>query len=288
MHLDHLASRRDRRAKPSGVSPRVAGFGAAVLVAELLLTPFAEAQGPAPAVPPTAPPLVAPTAPAAPMAPATSVPTDAAPSAPATTSAPAAAPPYPGVPPLSAPAPGNPAPDLVSPSVDGTPNRSGYTANGRLSFLVGDGFGGSSNFYGLGLGASGGYAIAGKVYLGLGIVRHFGSKGSFTPTPDTPATTAQYSIIYWGADAGYEITAGPVIIRPYLGAGAATPQIDVETSTTSAHGSGDTKLYLAPAVAVLVPLGKTYCIGADGRYVAVTGGGDASALGLFATVGVRL
>jgi hypothetical protein len=68
--------------------------------------------------------------------------------------------------------------------------------------LLGLGF---TNFYGFGLGARGGYTLPNHVYLGGTLVYSFGWSG--------------YGSFFTGFEGGYDIEAGPLIVRPYGGVG---------------------------------------------------------------------
>lgn len=69
--------------------------------------------------------------------------------------------------------------------------------------------GAATNGYGFGAGARVGYTFATPIYLGASFMYHAGS--------DDDRLSYAY---YPSAELGYDIGAGPVLIRPYAGAGA--------------------------------------------------------------------
>src|SRR5689334_11768027 len=71
--------------------------------------------------------------------------------------------------------------------------------------------------YGAGVGARGGLTLPFKVYLGGAFVYHLGLH---------PSSSSSSNVWYLGAEAGYDIAAGPVTIRPYVGAGYANWRLE--------------------------------------------------------------
>jgi hypothetical protein len=163
---------------------------------------------------------------------------------------------------------------------------------GSVGALLGVGFVTSSNTAdinpaGFGLGVRGGYTLPMNVYLGGTFVYHFGGSESF------PGGDASYNMFYFGVEGGYDIAAGPVIVRPYLGLGdvvghfsmpginlgplGATPPI---SESSGAFG-------LWPGVAVLYPI-DNFFVGGDARFVIATGdNSDFSEFSIFATGGLK-
>jgi len=145
--------------------------------------------------------------------------------------------------------------------------------------LVGYGFKDGTNF---GLGVRGGYTLPMNVYLGGTFVYHLGKSQS------TAVGDVSSNIYYFGFEGGYDIAAGPVVVRPYLGLGAATavasiPAFDFGGVTMPASSATDTRFGLWPGASVLYPLGSAF-IGADARYLIVE---DYNAFSVFATGGVQ-
>jgi hypothetical protein len=84
--------------------------------------------------------------------------------------------------------------------------------------LLGYGF---KDGVGLGLGARGGYTLPMNVYLGGTFVYHLGKS----------VGGASVNIFYLGVEGGYDITAGPFVIRPFLGLGPAFAHVSAPAIT---------------------------------------------------------
>ena len=131
---------------------------------------------------------------------------------------------------------------------------------------------------GVGLGARGGYTLPMNVYLGGTFVYHLGkSEGDATA-----------NIYYLGVEGGYDIAAGPVIVRPYLGLGPAIVHVSLPTVCIGAGfgcvggSASDTRFGFWPGVTVLYPI-DNFFVGGDARFLVVS---DSSAFSLFATGGM--
>jgi hypothetical protein len=143
---------------------------------------------------------------------------------------------------------------------------------GSVAGLLGYGFKDGVN---LGLGVRGGYTLPMNLYLGGTFVYHLGKSENDVSS----------NLYYFGVEGGYDIGAGPVVIRPYLGLGAATamasiPAIPGFTEKTTAS---ETRFALWPGATVLYPIGSAF-IGADARFLIVD---EFNAFSLFATGGVH-
>ncbi len=138
--------------------------------------------------------------------------------------------------------------------------------------LLGYGFKDGLN---LGLGVRGGYTLPMNVYIGGTFVYHLGkSEGG-----------ADVNLFYVGPEGGYDIPAGPVVVRPYLGLGVASAKV---TSDLSAFGGGkisdsSSRFAVWPGATVLYPLGNAF-VGGDARFLIVS---DFNAFSLFATGGYQ-
>jgi len=133
------------------------------------------------------------------------------------------------------------------------------------AILGGWGFNGAAK---LGLGLRAGYTLPMHVYVGATFVYHLGeSEGGATA-----------SFFYPGAEGGYELTLGPVLVRPYVGVGALVLHESLPPQSAS-------KMYFAlwPGVMAAYPITPMFFVGADARYT-ISGYGF---LGLFATFGAR-
>jgi len=134
----------------------------------------------------------------------------------------------------------------------------------------------------LGLGVRAGYTLPMNLYLGGTFVYHLGKSES------TPFGDVSTHLYYFGVEGGYDIYAEPVIVRPYLGLGAATASATVPSSTfagvTVEGGStSDTKFGVWPGATVLYPI-QNFFVGADARFLIVS---DFNAFSLFATGGAQ-
>jgi hypothetical protein len=142
--------------------------------------------------------------------------------------------------------------------------------------LVGNGF---KDGYNLGIGARAGVTLPMSVYVGGTFVYHLGKSEH-----DVTA-----NLWYLGAEGGYDLDVGPLTIRPYLGLGythfmVSAPDVCLAGQCVSVEPI-DGKFSLWPGATAIVGLGGWF-VGADLRYVVVTGADDANALTAFATVGV--
>lgn len=151
--------------------------------------------------------------------------------------------------------------------------------HGSVGALVGYGFKDGTN---LGLGLRGGYTLPMNLYLGGTFVYHLGK------SVDTGFGDAKVNVYYLGFEGGYDIGAGPVVIRPYLGLGPAmghssSPAISAGAFSIPETSTTDTRFGLWPGATVLFPLSSAF-IGADARYLIVE---DFNAFSLFATGGLQ-
>lgn len=151
--------------------------------------------------------------------------------------------------------------------------------HGSVGALLGYGF---KDGLGLGLGVRGGYTLPMNLYLGGTFVYHLG-KSESTPFGDT-----KVNVYYFGVEGGYDIAAGPVVVRPYLGLGAATakasfPGGSVAGISLPGGDSSDTKFALWPGATVLYPI-DNFFVGGDARFLIVD---NFNAFSLFATAGLQ-
>jgi hypothetical protein len=135
--------------------------------------------------------------------------------------------------------------------------------------------GSSPNYYGLGLGIRGGYTLPMKLYLGGTFIYHLGSSAVVFANIEQ-----KQNLYYPGVEAGYDLTFGDIMLRPYVGLGVAiaTGSIGNQSDTTS-------NFALWPGVLATYSFGMIF-VGADARFVLPTGLGS-NAVSLFATVGAR-
>jgi hypothetical protein len=146
--------------------------------------------------------------------------------------------------------------------------------------LVGNGF---KDGYNIGIGARGGLTLPMSLYVGGTIVYHLGK----TQTSSVGDITS--NVWYLGGEGGYDIGAGPLTIRPYLGLGYANLRVsapDVCAFGTCVGGSNsEGKLAFWPGVTGLVGVGSIF-VGADLRYVLLVDVEDGNAFSAFATAGM--
>jgi hypothetical protein len=137
--------------------------------------------------------------------------------------------------------------------------------------LVGYGFKNETRF---GLGVDAGYTLPMNLYLGGTFVYHLGPFSG----------DAKLSMYYFGFEGGYDIAAGPVAIRPYLGLGPVSQHYSRETlGQVPAISETETWFGFWPGARVLYPLGVAF-IGADARYLFMK---DYNFFSMFATGGVQ-
>lgn len=151
--------------------------------------------------------------------------------------------------------------------------------HGSVGALLGYGFKDGVDF---GVGVRGGYTLPVNVYIGGTFVYHLGKSVS------TPLGDVSTKLYYFGAEGGYDIPAGPVVIRPYLGLGAATAKVDVPGATVfgvtvPGASASDTKFAVWPGATLLYPIGSAF-VGADARFLVVS---DFNTFSLFATGGIQ-
>jgi hypothetical protein len=121
------------------------------------------------------------------------------------------------------------------------------SAAGSAGALIGEGF---TDGFDFGVGARAGYSFDAKLYVGGTFVYHLGKQ--------VMNGDAHLRIMYFGAEGGYDFTAAPLTIRPYLGLGYSVMNFDLYTPSY--------RLAIWPGVAVLVPL-RSLFFGADARFV---------------------
>jgi hypothetical protein len=137
--------------------------------------------------------------------------------------------------------------------------------------LVGDGF---KDGYNLGFGARAGFTLPMSIYVGGTLVYHLGKSDS------TPFGDASFRILYLGGEGGYDISAGPLTVRPYLGLGFANA-----TASLAGVSNSQGKAAIWPGAVALFPIGNLF-VGADARYVLIIDADDSNAFSLFATLGM--
>ncbi|MBI2390076.1 MAG: outer membrane beta-barrel protein [Deltaproteobacteria bacterium] len=145
-----------------------------------------------------------------------------------------------------------------------------------LALLAGHGF---KDAFGTGFGARVGYTVPNKIYLGGSLVYHVGQ----TQGP------VQANVWYGGGEVGYDVAAGPFIIRPYAGVGAASINATVTVAAVGDFAGGkvtasQSRFAVWPGAMFLFPFeqGSAF-IGVDAKVVVVD---NASALNTYGTFGL--
>lgn len=147
----------------------------------------------------------------------------------------------------------------------------------------------NANPYGFGLGLHGGVEIS-SFYLGASYRYFFG--GSY----DTPATNVggisipsqhvSISTMQFGGELGYNVTLGPVTLRPYLFGGPT-----IYSGSIGSTSSSSTHFTFAPAAHLHFKVAGPLFFGADVRYALVVGNSDAdfaTQLSILGSVGIAL
>jgi hypothetical protein len=149
------------------------------------------------------------------------------------------------------------------------------------ALLLGEGFKDGYNF---GAGVRAGFTLPLGIYVGGTFVYHLGK------TEGGPGGDVKANLFYFGPEGGYEISAGPLTVRPYLGLGYANvmgsqPGYTIGSVMLPAQSYSDGKAAVWPGVTAIFPLGN-YFVGGDARFVVVLDADDANAFSIFATGGM--
>ncbi len=153
------------------------------------------------------------------------------------------------------------------------PNDSGWSA----AALAGNGFEDGVN---MGVGARLGVTTS-RLYLGGTFVYHFGE----TRTATLLGSSADVSVNIWyfGGEAGYDFSAGPVVLRPYGGFGIGTARGCIGNVCDN-----DSRAYIAPGLALIAPLSDSVFVGGDARFVVpLDDDSDFDHFGLFGFAGAH-
>jgi hypothetical protein len=136
----------------------------------------------------------------------------------------------------------------------------------------------------LGVGVRGGYTLSNRVYIGGTFVFHLGSSDESESPAGKLESSARF--LYTGAEGGYDIPVGPVVIRPYGGLGMLVALVSLSAGGESKSDSS-TSFALWPGCTVTYAIPRSsFYVGGDTKVVIATKGGDPS-FGMFATGGMR-
>lgn len=138
--------------------------------------------------------------------------------------------------------------------------------------------------YGLGLGVWGGYTFDFQLYVGLRYMYFLGSTESSDGSRGSPPAEVSANYMHIVAEAGYDLWAADLIIRPSVLIGAAMALRELKgVGSTESQTTGD--LMLGPGFAVVYPMDQFF-LGGDLRGNLVMGDG-VSGVGLLVTGGAR-
>ncbi len=123
---------------------------------------------------------------------------------------------------------------------------------------------------GFGLGARVGYTLPMKLYLGASFTYHFVSSTSYGNL--SPSN----SFFYPGVEGGYELKAGPVWIRPYLGLGVGISSYsgvsgNIGGVNVNYPGSSSTDFAAWPGCVVTYNINQQFFVAGDARILLVSG-----------------
>jgi opacity protein-like surface antigen len=141
---------------------------------------------------------------------------------------------------------------------------------------------GSGNPWGLGFGLGGGYNI-GQIYLGARFVYYLGE--SEEQTLPFGAGTVEFSANIWelGVEGGYDVDLGGAVLRPGLGLGLASFNVEAGGMSNS-----EMYLYVAPGVGAQFDVTDSIFLGAEARFQMVFADPDmVKALLLLASAGMK-
>lgn len=145
---------------------------------------------------------------------------------------------------------------------------------------------GTCNAYGFGLGLRGGYTLPSRVYVGGTFVYHLGYNSQIAVGAFTRGFAG--GVGYIGPEVGYDLEAGPFLIRPFGGLGIGLyRQSDTGFGPApQATDSGGARFAFWPGVTGMYPVSPLFFVGADVRFVLVASG--SSGFSFFALGGLRL
>lgn len=182
---------------------------------------------------------------------------------------PKAAEPEPPPPPVDEPKAPEPAPVAEAPAAAGAAPSADEPADDRrisAALMVGYGSAGA----GLGLGVRGGYRVTDRVYVGAAFTYHLGKSEEAGPV------TASSSLLFTGAEVGYDIPVSALVVRPYLGLGLGMAMVS-QSDGTNTQSDSNASLAVWPGVQGLftIPSSPAF-VGVDLRVLTLTEGNLAS------------
>lgn len=135
-----------------------------------------------------------------------------------------------------------------------------------------------------GMGARAGYTFETPIYVGATFMYHFGDDGFATGQGVSESSRSFY---YPAAEVGYDVGIGPLLVRPYAGAGILFNRTSITTNGFS-DSVTNSELMIYPGVTAQYILPKTpVFVGGDVRAVLPLEG-EAASFSLFATAGLKM
>jgi hypothetical protein len=135
-----------------------------------------------------------------------------------------------------------------------------------------------------GIGARGGYTLPNNIYVGGTLVYHVGTSDEATFLTNT--IKSSFHLLYFGPEGGYDIAAGPVLVRPYVGLGPAIATGSVSNCLQGAScvemSNSATNFSFWIGGTVLYPIAN-FVVGGDLRVLLVS---DHNSVGILATGGM--
>src|SRR5262249_13332509 len=129
----------------------------------------------------------------------------------------------------------------------------------------------ATNDLNLGLGARGGYTLPNNIYIGGTLVYHVGTSQEATLLGTTIKNS--FHLLYPGPEGGYDIAAGPVLVRPYLGLGpgiaSGSSSIGLTGGSVMETSASSTNFAIWLGGTVLYPIGQ-FIVGGDLRALFVS------------------
>lgn len=124
--------------------------------------------------------------------------------------------------------------------------------------------------YGWTIGARGGYSFDSQLYVGLFYNYYLGTSVTGNVGSTTVVTTTKANYMQFGGEAGYDLWAGSLIVRPSLQLGVAMAIVS-RLNTPSPI----TSFLVAPGVTVMLPM-DDFFFGGDVRFALAQGDGSAA------------
>ena len=138
-----------------------------------------------------------------------------------------------------------------------------------------------------GIGARAGYTFETPIYVGGTFLYHFGNSSVVSPA-GASVVEADRRFYYPAAEVGYDVGIGPVLVRPYGGAGVLFARTSLTSNGAVSDSATDKQLMIYPGVTAqyILPRSPLF-LGGDMR-VLLPLEGESAAFSLFATAGLTM